>query len=409
MNKNSIFTIFLIKPINLLIAIFLVSLRKISINNIKFSMLPRIFLGGFALSLSSGLAAQGWNFKTFQTAIGEEILSLHNFLMIFIIIIFVGVFYFMFHALIMHRKSKIADGHKPSNFHENIWVEVIWTLIPFIILIIMAIPTTISILKVRDNNDSDYSILVTGYQYKWGYEYLDGPAKGLKYISNLITPQEEINNKIAKGEDYLLEVDNPLVIPQGKKTKFLITSNDVLHAFFVPELAMQQTAVPGFIREFSVNPLNAGTIRGQCSELCGSGHAFMPIVIEVLPEDEYHSWAEQKLAKASEAASGKDLSREELMELGKKVYETNCVTCHKANGEGLAPVFPSIANSQLVQGDKKAVIDIIANGRDGTAMSPFAQLIGDQDVAAVVTYIRNSFDNNTDDLVQPSEVADIKK
>lgn len=350
-----------------------------------------------------------FNFKPFQTEIGESIFTLHNSLMAIIVVVFIGVFYFMFYSLIYHRKEREAKGYKQAHFHENLWVEIIWTIIPFIILVIMVIPTTKYLLEMRDNNSADFSIIVTGYQFKWGYEYLDGPAKGIKFISNITTTPEEIANVAEKKTDYLLDVDNPLILPEGKKAKLLITSNDVLHAFYVPELAVQQTAVPGFIREFSVKPLRAGTYRGQCTELCGSGHPFMPIVVKVLPEIEYNKWVSAKHDAKPKLDENKKYELAELKKIGEKVYQTNCVACHQAEGQGLPPAFPGLAKSAFVNGDKKTVLNIVTNGKAGTAMGAFGKQISELDVAAVVSYIRNNFGNSTGDVVQPSEVTEILK
>jgi cytochrome c oxidase subunit 2 len=338
--------------------------------------------------------------------VGQQIYDLHMLILWICTIIGALVFGVMFYSIYAHRKSK---GAKASSFHESTTVEILWTIVPFFILIAMAVPATKTLIEVYDFEDSDLDILVTGYQWKWKYEYLTDDGERVSFFSNLRTPQSEIGNTEPKGEHYLLEVDEPLVIPVNAKVRFLVTANDVIHAWWVPELAVKKDAIPGFINEAWTKPLKEGVYRGQCAELCGKDHGFMPIVVNVVSQEEYQTWL---ASKQEEAAQVKELmaqtfTLDELVERGKGVYERSCLACHGAKGEG--GVGNAIAGSAVATGEMNTHLEIGINGVPGTAMQAFGGQLNDVDMAAVITYQRNAFGNNMGDLVQPIDVFNHKK
>ncbi len=340
------------------------------------------------------------------TEVGREIYQLHSLILGICVVIGVVVFGVMFWSIIYHRKSR---GVKPATFHESTSVEIAWTVVPFLILIGMAVPATSTLLEIYDNEDAELDILVTGYQWKWKYEYLDGDGDNVSFFSNLRTSQSEIYNTEEKGEHYLLEVDEPLVIPQDTKVRFLITANDVIHSWWVPELAVKKDAIPGFINEAWTRTSEPGIYRGQCAELCGKDHGFMPIVVNVVSRGEYDQWLGAKQSEAAEikALMAQTFTMDELMERGKAVYERNCLACHGANGEG--GVGTAIAASAIATGELAGHLDVGINGVPGTAMQAFGGQINDVDMAAVITYQRNAFGNNMGDMVQPIDVFNHKK
>ena len=359
-------------------------------------------LAGSALLVCSGgvSADYGLNLPRGVTSISKEAYDLHMLIMWICVAIGVVVFGAIFISILKHRKSK---GAKPATFHESTTVEIIWTIVPFLILIGMAIPATKALVAMEDTSNPDLSIKVTGYQWKWGYDYMD---EGVSFISSLSTPKEQILNEQEKGENYLLEVDNPLVVPVNKKVRLLLTANDVIHSWWVPDLGMKKDAIPGFVNEMWFRADEEGTYRGQCAELCGKDHGFMPIVVVAKNEADYQQWVtEQKTAMdADAAAAGRDWNMADLMERGEKVYNTSCAACHQANGEGVPGAFPAIKGGAITTGPKDAHLDIILNGKPGTAMAAFGGQLNDTDLAAVVTYERNAWGNDKGDLVQPSEV-----
>lgn len=340
------------------------------------------------------------------TTIGAEIYDLHMLIMIICVVIGIGVFGVMFYSIIYHRKSR---GVVPSQFHESTKVEVAWTVVPFLILIAMAVPATSTLLEVYDNDDAELDILITGYQWKWKYEYLDESGENVSFFSNLATPQEEIYNTDQKGEHYLLEVDEPLVIPVDTKVRFLITANDVIHSWWVPEIAVKRDAIPGFINETWTKITEEGIYRGQCTELCGAYHGFMPVVVHAVSREEFDAWMDAKRADeaAQVAAAAVDLSLDELMSKGEAVYNAQCLACHGAQGEG--GVGNAIAGSAIALGDIGTHLDVGIKGVAGTAMQAFGGQLNDVDMAAVITYQRNAFGNNTGDVIQPSDVASHKQ
>ncbi|WP_375136013.1 cytochrome c oxidase subunit II, partial [Nitrosospira multiformis] len=337
-----------------------------------------------------------------QTVIAQQIYDQHTMVLWICLAIFIGVFGVMFYSVVKHRKSK---GYEAANFHHSTTVEIIWTAIPFLILVGMAFPATKTVIAMKDTSNPDITVKATGYQWKWGYDYLTGEGEGIGFLSALSTPKPQINNAAPKGENYLLEVDNPLVVPVGKKVRVLITANDVLHAWWVPALGVKQDAIPGFIRDVWFNIEKPGTYRGQCAELCGKEHGFMPIVVEAVEPEKYAAWvAEQKTKLAAVAVDiNKEFTPDELKAKGEAVYNANCAACHQANGQGVPGTFPAIAGSKVATGPKEGHINIVMNGKSGTAMAPFKHL-SDVDIASVITYQRNSFGNSTGDAVQPSEI-----
>ncbi len=369
------------------------------------------WLAGALLAASStpGIAQHArYNLQEPNSLLGQDIYDLHTLVLWICVVIFVGVFGFMLYAIVKHRKSV---GHPAAHFHENTTVEVVWTVIPFFILIGMAIPATKTLIHQRDTSAADLTIKVTGYQWKWGYEYLTGEGEGLSFYSALSTPREQIEGNAPKGENYLLEVDQPLVVPVGRKVRLVITAADVLHAWWVPSLAAKQDAVPGFVRDSWFKAEREGLYRGQCAELCGKEHGFMPIVVQVLPAEKYAAWVNEQKQKTATAAvdPGKTWTLDELKARGEQVFAQNCVACHQANGMGIPGTFPALSGSAVVNGPKEKQIDIVLHGvvRDGkpTAMLSFAQL-PDADLAAVITYTRNAWNNKTGEAVTPADVKE---
>ena len=340
------------------------------------------------------------------TELGAEIYGLHMLIFWISVVIGVGVFGIMLYSIYAHRKSR---GVKPSQFHEHTGVEIAWTVIPFFILVGMAVPATSTLLEVYDNDDAELSILVTGYQWKLKYEYLDADGENISFFSNLATSQEQIYNTDVKGENYLLEVDQPLVIPVDTKVRFLITASDVIHSWWVPEIAVKRDAIPGFINEAWTRVLAEGVYRGQCTELCGSYHGFMPVEVHVVSQDEFNDWTVSKrgAAAADAALATQELSVDDLMARGADIYNASCLACHGAKGEG--GLGNAIAGSAIAMGGVDSHLNVVVNGVAGTAMQAFGAQLSDVDVAAVTTYQRNAFGNNTGDVVQASDVVSYKE
>ncbi len=338
------------------------------------------------------------------TDISGQVYDLHMTILIICCLIGLVVFGAMFWSIIHHRKSK---GVTPATFHESTKVEIIWTAIPFLILIGMAVPATKTLIAMEDTSDADLTIQITGSQWKWHYKYFD---HDIEFFSLLSTPKDQIENKASKGENYLLEVDKPLVIPAGKKVRFLLTSDDVIHSWWVPEFAVKKDANPGFINETWTMVDKPGTYRGQCTELCGKDHGFMPVVVEVKEAQEFDKWVNGQLAAleqakaAEQAALAGAMTMDEAMTLGETVYMTNCAACHQQNGQGLPGVFPGLKGSAIATGDVTKHIEVVKNGVTGTAMQGYGKQLSLKEIAAVVTYERNAWDNNTGDVVQAADV-----
>jgi cytochrome c oxidase subunit 2 len=322
----------------------------------------------------------------------------------------------MFYSIWAHRKSR---GAKSADFHESTTVEIVWTVVPFIIVVGLGVAATGEVIAQKDTSNPDITVKVTGYQWKWGYDYLKGEGEGIAFLSNLATPREQIDDRTypdakAKREanpTYLMEVDNPLVVPADKKIRLIITANDVIHSYYVPRLGIKQDAIPGFVRDSWFRADKPGVFRGACAELCGKDHAFMPIVVEAKSEADYKKWVEEKkkemLARADDP--NKEWVLADLSARGEKVYAANCVACHQANGKGVAGAFPALEGSKLVLGKREDHIAIMLNGKPGTAMASFKGL-SDTELAAVITYSRNAWGNKAEDnLVQPLAVKDARK
>jgi cytochrome c oxidase subunit II len=367
-----------------------------------------VLAGLIGLAASGPALALEWNLQPAASSIAAEIHFLHEYVMLWVVIpIFVGVFGVMFYGLYKHRKSA---GHQAEQFHENTTVEIIWTLIPALILIVIAWPATKSVIEQKDTSSPDLTIKATGYQWKWGYEYIKGEGEGISFFSMLATPRDQIEGRAEKSEHYLLEVDHHLIVPIGKKVRVLATAADVIHAWWVPALGVKQDAIPGFIRDTWFRADKIGTYRGQCAELCGKEHGFMPIVVEVVSPEDYTRWVNDKkkamLAQVDDP--NKKWSADELKARGEKVYAANCVACHQPNGKGNPPAFPPLDGSKIATGAKPGHIDIVLNGKPNTTMAPFAKVLSDTEIAAVITFERNSWSNKSGE-VQPAEVKARRK
>ena len=341
------------------------------------------------------------------TDISNEVFELH--MLIFWICVAIGVVVFgvMFYSMYAHTKKKNPVA---ATFHENHKVEIAWTIIPFLILIAMAIPASKTLVKIYDDEAGDLNIQVTGYQWKWQYNYLEDDVT---FFSNLSTDMDEINNLVPKGENYLQEVDEMVVIPVGKKVRFLITANDVIHSWWMPAFAIKQDAIPGFVNTAWTKVDKPGIYRGKCTELCGKNHGFMPIVVKVVEQSEYDEWVSGKREAAMKMAelTTKDWTAEELVARGESVYAVNCVACHQTNGQGISGIFPALAGSDIVLNDKERNIEILMEGVQGAAMNSFSYL-SEVELAAVITYTRQSWgnENNGDgEIVVPKDIVDYKK
>ncbi|ARP84898.1 cytochrome c oxidase subunit II [Bordetella genomosp. 9] len=377
----------------------------------------RGILGACAL-LSSGMASaqvkdmpggpkvDQLNLHEGVTRIAQDVMWLHWMMLSICLVIFIGVFGVMFYSIWAHRKSR---GHQPATFHEHVGVEVAWTVIPFIIVIAMALPATKAVVAMKDTSSPDLTVKVTGYQWKWGYEYVDGPATGVKFLSTLSTPRAQIEGREPKGDFYLMEVDNPLVVPVDQKVRIVLTAGDVIHSWMVPDFGVKQDAIPGFLRDTWFRAEKVGTYRGQCAELCGKDHAFMPIVVDVKSKEDFAKWADDQKKKM--AAAGDDPNKQwteaDLVARGEKVYGANCVVCHQANGKGVPGSFPALDGDKVVLGPQDEQIKTVLHGRPGTPMPAFMNQLNDVEIAAVITYTRHAWGNagkGQDPTVQPSAV-----
>jgi len=367
------------------------------------SMWQRASTIGAAWAVSqSALADYAYNLQAPASEVARNVFHLHTLIMMVCVGIFIVVFGAMFYSLFKHRKSV---GHQAVHFHENTTVEIIWTVIPFIILVGMAYPAAKIVIDMKDTSNPDMTVKVTGYQWKWGYDYLND---GVHFYSTLATPRDQINGTEAKDEHYLLEVDEPMVVPVGKRVRLLITANDVIHSWWVPAFGVKQDGIPGFIRDSWFKADAIGTYRGQCAELCGKDHGFMPIVVKGVSEEDYKAWVAKKkgIAQVAAADNSKTFDTKELVERGEKVYQANCAACHQANGMGLPGVFPALNGSKVATGPIAEHIKIVVHGgRPGTAMVGFADRLSDAEIAAVVTYERNAWNNKMGDAAQPADIA----
>ncbi|MBA3596783.1 MAG: cytochrome c oxidase subunit II [Methylibium sp.] len=342
------------------------------------------------------------------TRIAEEQIWLHNFMMILCTLIFLGVFGVMFYSILKHRKSK---GAKPANFHESTTVEIAWTIVPFIIVIFMALPATKVVVAMKDTTNADLTIKATGMQWKWGYDYIKGEGEGIAFVSTIDATHRAMSDAgQPAGDDYLLKVDNPLVVPVAKKVRIITTANDVIHSFAVNSLGIKQDAIPGFVRDTWFRAEQTGDYYGQCQELCGKEHAYMPIHVKVVSQDDYAVWVEARNKEMSALADdpAKVWALPELTARGEKVYAANCVACHQASGKGAGPIKPLDGSAVVLDADKSKQIAILLHGAGGGAMPPWPQL-SDTEIAAVATYTKNSWSNQTGQIVQPADVAAARK
>ena len=363
-----------------------------------------VFLG---LTFSGLALALEWNLQPAGSKLAADIHGLHEYVMILCTVIFVGVFGFMFWACYAHRKSK---GHQAEQFHENTTVEMLWTVIPALILIVIAWPATRIVVAQKDSSNPAVTIKVTGYQWKWGYDYIKGEGEGISFVSTLATPREQIENRAPKGEHYLLEVDNELVVPVGKKVRILTTAADVIHSWWMPAFGAKQDAIPGFIRDLWFRPEKTGTYRSQCVELCGKEHGFMPIVVKVVTQDEYSRWVDEKKKALATIADdpNKEFNIDDLKQRGERVYAAHCVACHQPTGKGAPPAFPPLDGSRVVLGPQERQIRLVLDGKPNTAMAAFGTQLNDVELAAVITFTRNNWSNKTGQVIQPSDVKALR-
>jgi cytochrome c oxidase subunit 2 len=369
--------------------------------------LSGLLFAGAALAVNDspgGPAVNELNFQTPVTKIAEELYSLHTFMLIICTVIFLGVFGVMFYSVLMHRKSK---GHKASNFHESTTVEIIWTIVPFVIVVLMALPATKAVVAMKDTTNADLTVKVTGYQWKWGYDYVKGPGEGINFLSTLSTPRSEVNGQAPISELYLQEVDNPLVVPVDKKIRIITTANDVVHSWYVPAFGVKQDAIPGFVRDTWFKADKTGTFRGFCTELCGKEHAYMPVVVEVLSAEDYTAWVDGQKKKMAASADdpNKTYTMDELKARGAQVYSSNCAVCHQATGKG-AGQFPALDGSKIANGPIADHVSIVLKGKG--AMPNWGATLNNVEIASVITYERNTWGNHTGDILQPLQVADAR-
>jgi len=376
-------------------------------------------LNAAALMLGAWLASTAWavndlpggpavwqlNLRPAATKIAEEQAWLHWFMLIICSVIFVVVFGVMFYSIWKHRKSV---GHKPATFHESVKVEIAWTIVPFVIVILMALPATKAVVASKDTSNADLTIKATGYQWKWGYDYIKGEGEGIGFVSTLDNEQREMSNNGAKGVDidnYLLKVDNPLVVPVDKKVRIITTANDVIHAFAVPSFGIKQDAIPGFVRDTWFRAERTGDFYGQCQELCGKEHAYMPIHVKVVSATDYAAWVadQQKKMAAKLDDPSKVWALDDIAKRGEKVYAANCAACHQPNGKGAGPIKPLDGAAVVLDADNTKQIKVLLNGQNNGAMPAWKQL-SDTDLAAVISYTKNNWSNKTGQLVQPAEV-----
>jgi len=374
--------------------------------------LGAMLLGSMALAmddLPGGPAVNGINLQPPVTKIAAEQMWLHNMMLIICLVIFIAVFSVMFYSIIKHRKSR---GAVPANFHESVKVEIAWTVVPFIIVICMALPATKVVVAMKDTTNADLTVKVTGYQWKWGYDYVKGEGEGIGFLSTLDVGQREMSNAgKPSGDDYLLKVDNPLVVPVGKKIRIITTASDVIHSWGVPAFGVKQDAIPGFVRDTWFKADQVGDFHGQCVELCGKEHAYMPIHVRVLSEADYSAWVAGK--KKEMAAKADDPSKtftlEELLARGEKVYAGNCAACHRPDGKGAGPVKPLDGSPVVLSDDHNEQITTVLNGRVEKGMPSWKSALNDTEIAAVITYTKNNWSNKTGQVVQPAEVVADRK
>jgi len=376
-----------------------------------------------ALAVLAAVIAATWLILVAPALTGNEInmprgvtqqsvdhFDLHMIVLWICVVIGIGVFTVMFTSIVLHRKSR---GYEAAKFSHSTKAEIIWTIVPVLILVAMAVPATTALVRMEDSSGAEMTVKITGFQWRWKYEYLDSDISFISSLDPTSNMARQLNSGVAPEtvDNYLLDVDHPLVLPVGRKIKFLITADDVIHSWWVPDLGWKRDAIPGFVNEAWTNIDKPGTYRGQCAELCGKDHGFMPIVVIALPEAEYEAWVNDQLAdvRLEKQDIERLWTRQELMQHGKSVYESACATCHQPDGQGLTPAFPALAGSSIATGPIDEHIDVVMNGRAGTAMSAWREKLPETDIAAALTYTRNAFGNETGDVVQPITIADIKR
>jgi cytochrome c oxidase subunit 2 len=359
--------------------------------------------------LPGGPAVNQLNFAPAATKIAEELHWLHWFMMVLCTVIFLIVFGVMFYSIVKHRKSV---GHKAQELPEPIWVELGWTIVPFLIVIGMALPATKVLVAQKDTTNSDLTIKATGMQWKWGYDYIKGEGEGIGFLSTLDPVQRDMSNSgnPPPTDDYLLKVDNPLVVPVGKKIRIITTATDVIHAFMVPSFGIKQDAIPGFVRDTWFRAEKIGTFYGQCAELCGKEHAYMPIQVKVVSAEDYTVWVGEKQKAIAAAADDptKVWALADMVKRGESVYAANCVACHQANGKGAGPIKSLDGAAVVLDADKDKMIAVLLNGQNNGAMPAWKQL-SDTELAAVMTYAKNTWSNKTEQVVQPADVVAARK
>ena len=359
-----------------------------------------------------GPAIGQMNLHPGASEIARQIYSLHTFMLIICLVIFVAVFGVMFYSILKHRKSL---GHKSATFHESTAVEIAWTVVPFVIVIAMALPATRTVVAMKDTSNADITIKATGMQWKWGYDYIKGEGEGISFLSNLATPRSQVGAPgeaptAERGVNYLIEVDHEMVVPINRKIRIITTANDVIHAWGMPVFGVQQDAIPGFVRDTWFRADQLGTYRGQCDKLCGKEHAFMPIVVKVVSDGDYKTWVDGKKKEAAALADdpNKVYTVDELKQRGEKIFTANCAACHQANGKGVPGAFPALDGDKVVNGPRAAQINILLNGQN--AMPAWKAVLSDTDIASVITYTRNSWSNKAvENIVQPAEVLAARK
>ena len=380
-------------------------------------------MAGVALALAAALAAPAaWALKDLPggpainqidlhpaaSKMATDVIWLHNVMLVICLVIFLAVFGVMFYSIIKHRKSK---GFKPANFHESVGVEIAWTVVPLVIVMGMGLLATKSVVAMKDTTNADLTIKTTGYQWKWGYDYLKGEGEGIAFLSTLDVKQRQMSDAgKPEGDDYLLKVDNPLVVPIDKKVRIVLTAADVIHSWMVPAFAVKQDAIPGFVRDTWFRANKTGDFYGQCVELCGKEHAYMPIHVKVLSAPDYTAWVEGKkkemAAKADDPA--KVWTLPDMLARGEKGYNANCAVCHKPDGKGAGPIKPLDGSAVVQDADKAKQIEVLLNGRLNGAM-PAWKTLSDTEIAAIITYTKNSWSNKTGQLVQPADVLAARK
>jgi cytochrome c oxidase subunit 2 len=366
--------------------------------------LPALAVG----DLKGGPAVNEIDLQPGVTQIALDQHWLHNFMLVICTVIFIAVFGVMFYSIVKHRKSK---GARAANFHESTTVEIAWTVVPFVIVILMALPATRVVVAMKDTSSADLTIKATGIQWKWGYDYLKGEGEGIGFVSTLDSAQREMSDLgKPQGDDYLLKVDNPLVVPVDRKVRIITTANDVIHAFYVPSLGVQETALPGFVRDTWFRATKVGSYYGQCSQLCGKEHSYMPIHIKVVSQQDYTAWVDgkKKEAAAKQADPSKVWDLAGLQARGEQIYTANCQVCHQPNGKGGGAIKALDGSPTVLDADRTKQIHVLLNGQNNGAMPSWKQL-SDTEIAAVITFTKNHWSNATGQVVQPTEVAAARK